>query len=499
MKKNDRQKLVKPKSSIKKEITQEDQIVQLSFQKLKEIFIRHFHDAMLEAGIFLMDTFYDGNAQNVFEKKPTNKGALHKLYKKLNHDRDDVPSKGWIYNAVSLAAHEKYFQIQNFQTFGNLGHSHKLLLLNVPDFSKKQEFAQAAIENKYSVREFKNYIKVQLSDNPPPIKFDLLKLPSQEKLVHENIEILENLRSSAKLKIETQIQKLDGYKKAVRRIDTAIKKNNPSQAELKRAVKNNEWTISRNNMNFSTGCSNDCLYCYGRYMPYVNKLSKDAKTKGKDFKWSDAKIRKKDVNKSQPLRDGRIGFPTSHDITPDNINEYLIVLGKLLKAGNEVMIISKPDFTCIKAICKASSFFKDKILFRFTITAKSAEVLKFWEPNAPVYKERVQSIKYAFDNGFQTSVSMEPMLEFSRVQEIVEETMPNITDALWFGKMNHIKAFNTPDEKLKEELEKVEDGQSDGNIKHLYSIYKDNPKIKWKLAFKELLGIPLPPAPGMDI
>jgi len=224
-----------------------------------------------------------------------------------------------------------------------------------------------------------------------------------------------------------------------------------------------------------------------------------AEAKGKVFNWDEAKIRKKDVNKSRSLHDGRVGFPTSHDITPENLNDYLIVLGKLLKAGNEIMIISKPNLECIKSICQASAFFKNKILFRFTITAKSADILKFWEPNAPVYEERVQALKYAFDNGFQTSVSMEPMLEFNRVQEMVGDMMPYITDALWFGKLNHIKSFDSPDKRLTEELKKVKGGQSDENIKHLYSIYKDNPKIKWKLAFKELLGIPFPPAPGMDV
>jgi DNA repair photolyase len=494
---------IKNKSSNTTSVVSQDDagelIVQEALQKLKEIFHRHFHEAMLEAGNYLMDIFYAGEFKRVFDKNPVNKGALNKLHAKLNQNNDNVPSRGWLYNAVTLAAHEKYFQLNNFQTFGNLGHSQKLLLLNVPDFSKKQNIAQTALDKKFSVRELKDYIKKQQSSGQVSLQFDLLKLPSQEVLVHESIEILEDLKRSAELKIKTQIEELGGYKKAAKKIDTAIKKRNPSQAELKRAVKNNEWTISRNNVNFSTGCTNDCLYCYGRYMPYANKLSIDAKAEGKEFKWGDAKVRKKDVNKSQPLRDGRIGFPTSHDITPENLNDYLTVLGKLLKAGNEVMIISKPDFNCIKAICQASAFFKDKILFRFTITAKSADVLKFWEPNAPAYEERIQSLKYAFDNGFQTSVSMEPMLESSRATEMVEEMMSYITDALWFGKMNHIKAYNSPDEKLKEELGKVEDGQSDENIKHLYSIYKDNPKIKWKLAFKELLGIPLPPAPGMDV
>jgi len=48
-------------------------------------------------------------------------------------------------------------------------------------------------------------------------------------------------------------------------------------------------------------------------------------------------------------------------------------------------------------------------------------------------------------------------------------------------------------------LEKVQAWHSDDNIKALYEIYRDNPKIKWKLAYKDVLGVHLPSAPGMDI
>ncbi|WP_320043773.1 hypothetical protein [uncultured Desulfobacter sp.] len=88
---------------------------------------------------------------------------------------------------------------------------------------------------------------------------------------------------------------------------------------------------------------------------------------------------------------------------------------------------------CIQAICNASIFFKDDILFRFTITAKSSDVLKFWEPNAPSYEDRLDCLKYAYEAGFQTSVSIEPMLEYPRAQEMVDEMLPYITDAVWFA------------------------------------------------------------------
>jgi hypothetical protein len=67
------------------------------------------------------------------------------------------------------------------------------------------------------------------------------------------------------------------------------------------------------------------------------------------------------VDTPQQLRDGLVGFPSSHDIFPEILDPYLFVLGKLLRAGNEVLIVTKPNIECISAICAVSQFFKDKL------------------------------------------------------------------------------------------------------------------------------------------
>jgi DNA repair photolyase len=428
-----------------------------------------------------------------------------------------------------------------FHTYGNLFLSHKVALLKVKDSTKKQELIEEESKNPSTVRDFIQKVQklVPPGTDKPLTLPSLLKKPDElikeehaEKLTIEALKskqarTLENLKKITKEKhqnvqteidtlkkhLETRQKSLEKYVEVQGNIEEAIQfKNNAQQRpkkkasktkvkekELRKSIKNNEWTKSKNNFNISTGCSNDCLYCYGRYMPYARKLAKDAEAKGEEWNWKEPTIRQKDVQAKHSLRDGRVGFPTSHDITPDNLQDSLKVLKKILEAGNDVLVISKPRLDCIKAVCQAFPTYKEKILFRFTISGKSEEVLSFWEPNAPSYDERWEALKYAFDKGFQTSVSIEPMLEYARAQEMVQDFMPYVTDAIWFGKMNHIPAFKDPDGHLKEELAKVEAGHTEENIKALYEIYKDNPKIKWKLAFKDVLGIPLPPAPGMDV
>ncbi|WP_155303578.1 hypothetical protein [Desulfosarcina widdelii] len=68
--------------------------------------------------------------------------------------------------------------------------------------------------------------------------------------------------------------------------------------------------------------------------------------------WPLERIREKDVIKPQKSYDGRVMFPSSHDITPANLDACMTVIGNLLGAGNEILIVSKPRFECIDRICR---------------------------------------------------------------------------------------------------------------------------------------------------
>jgi DNA repair photolyase len=215
--------------------------------------------------------------------------------------------------------------------------------------------------------------------------------------------------------------------------------------------------------------------------------------------WKVEKIRQKDVDKGYRKRDGLIMFPSSHDITPTNFQACHTVLDKLLKAGNEVLIVSKPHFECIIKICRYFTEYKDKILFRFTITATDDEKLSFWEPGAPQYHERKQSLKIAWHLGFRTSVSVEPMLDPGCIDDLIAELDPLVTDTIWIGLMQHFQFIRIEDKAVEEAIEKIKDGQTVEKIRPIYEKHKDNPKIRWKDSIKKLLGLPLIDKPGLDI
>lgn len=201
-----------------------------------------------------------------------------------------------------------------------------------------------------------------------------------------------------------------------------------------------EWSDS--SVNCFYGCSNNCGYCYA-------KKSWEHYRKNRGYppkKWDIPEPNFKAINKSYKKRSGRVMFPTSHDITPETLEHCLTVLEKLLKSSNEILITSKPDPYCIMAILNKFEDYTSQIQFRFTITSYSEKRLKFWEPNAPSYLERLDSLFTAFHRGFKTSVSIEPFLDKNPLK-IIEKVAPYCTESIWIGVMNYIRIEGiTPEE-----------------------------------------------------
>ncbi len=245
-----------------------------------------------------------------------------------------------------------------------------------------------------------------------------------------------------------------------------------------------EW--SAHSVNCISGCSNGCLYCYGRSQALRFKRIKV----GVD--WIAEQVREKAVKQNRYKKEGTIMFPTTHDITENNLGACRTVLKKLLKAGNQVLIVSKPSLECVGDLTRVLDEFKDQILFRFTIGALDDRILKFWEPNATSFSERRGALRIANARGFQTSVSCEPLLEPENVQELVNELDPYVTDTIWIGCANKLPQRTAWCEGLPglaEEIARIHAGQEPERIREIYELLKDNPKIRWKDSYKKVLGM----------
>jgi len=252
-----------------------------------------------------------------------------------------------------------------------------------------------------------------------------------------------------------------------------------------------EWAVA--NIDCCTGCSHDCRYCYARYDQVVRKQQLTPE------QWRQCVVRQEDVEAIQPLYDGQVMFPTTHDIVPENLAACITVITNLCTAGNRVLVVSKPHMACIPVLCRELEPFREQILFRFTLTARDARILSYWEPGAPGYEERRQCLCHTFEAGFATSVSVEPMLDSGDVVAMVRDLLPCVSHSIWLGKMNRIDKRVAVESELDQEMvEAVRAGQTDARIQEIYNELGNEPLVRWKESMKAVLGLELAQKPGMD-
>lgn len=252
-----------------------------------------------------------------------------------------------------------------------------------------------------------------------------------------------------------------------------------------------EWAVAE--INCCCGCSHGCRYCYARYDLVERKKYVTAD------EWAECQIIDEDVERQQLLYPGQVMFPTEHDIVPENLDACISVIRNLLVAGNRVLIVSKPHLLCISRLCSEFAANKEMLLFRFTITARKKSVLSFWEPFAPAYAERKSCLEHAYNLGFATSVSVEPMLDTGDVVEMVDELLPWISHSIWLGKMNKIEQRVVSDsDAMVAEVARINKGQSDEKLLELYQKLSHSAKVFWKESIKKVIGLPLLDKVGLD-
>jgi hypothetical protein len=289
-----------------------------------------------------------------------------------------------------------------------------------------------------------------------------------------------------------------------------------------------DW--AQHNVNCCFGCSHGCLYCYAREIALRYKRI----ASGAD--WTRERCNAAgaiaDETKYGARHKGVVMFPTAHDITAGNINEATIVLLSLLEAGNHVLLVTKPSLVIMTRVADlwmgvlvawqhahpslgiklGAPAFDGGLEVRCTITCLDERERRFWEPGAPKIVERIEALRLAYNRGLLTSVSIEPCLQPDRVARLVEIVTPYVRGTIWIGKCNDLRrrtawrreelavrcierhdgtmpvgAFADPD-KFDEMLAALEAQQTDAAVMDVYRRLKDNPKVRWKDSYAEVIA-----------
>ena len=254
-----------------------------------------------------------------------------------------------------------------------------------------------------------------------------------------------------------------------------------SKKAPKRASGTREW--AETTVNCIVGCSHDCRYCYARY----SAVDRFHHVKRGD--WTKERVREEAVSRNWGYRHGVVMFPSAHDITPNTLEPCMAVLRKLIAAGNSVLVVTKPHLEVVRAICVEFAKNVNRPTFRFTIGSCNEKKLAYWEPGAPTFRERLKALKYAFNAGFKTSISTEPLLDPEDPYPLFKKLIPYVNGEFWVGKMRkHETRVDLETDEDREMLAKIIEFQTDEHImKGIVGALGGHPQIRWKDSIKEVI------------
>jgi DNA repair photolyase len=227
-------------------------------------------------------------------------------------------------------------------------------------------------------------------------------------------------------------------------------------------------------------CPNQCKYCYIKGMN--KRFGRAARDKDMTDEKRDLFVAKKEkVDKKWRKNKNKrklIMFPSSHDIFPENVEDYCVIAEKIIKAGHQILCVTKPDLSCVKIICDKMKKYKNEFRFRFTIGTHNNELLKKWEPYAPSFQERLDSIIDAKEAGFFTSISAEPLLDDPT--ELIQMTEKYV-DEIWIGPMSYVAELRD-DSELFDNYNEVKKMLPD-----IFEKFKNHPKVWFKEGLRKMV------------
>jgi hypothetical protein len=230
--------------------------------------------------------------------------------------------------------------------------------------------------------------------------------------------------------------------------------------------------------NIAIGCIHNCRYCYGKENHWYRFHRTDD--------WATEKLK---PGLPQMPRNKRVMFPSCHDISPFYLAPAIEAIRCLLDRGNQVLVVSKPHLVCVRRLLAEFAAEKQRLLFRFTIGSFNRRLTDWWEPGAPPPAERLKCLQLAHRGGFQTSVSIEPMLDdIADAERTATTVLPWVTETIWIGRMNKVRTRVRPaDAEAEAACDRICRVQSDEEMLRLVAALGHHTQIRWKESISRLL------------
>lgn len=204
------------------------------------------------------------------------------------------------------------------------------------------------------------------------------------------------------------------------------------------ALHNRQWSQHIHNILTATSnCANDCAYCYMKTLKH--------RFHGSDLE--DLTMHTDPARVIKGWRRVRAGeapkmfmFPSSHDIFPEFVDDYILAARAILAAGHELMVVTKPRRPVVDALMRALARHRGRVVFMLTITTSAPGQMAKYEARAPPLAERLACLQALHAAGFRTAVSVEPYLSDPRATLAL--VRPYVTEKVWIGPMSGVSGLS---------------------------------------------------------
>jgi hypothetical protein len=232
----------------------------------------------------------------------------------------------------------------------------------------------------------------------------------------------------------------------------ATAKDRESALKAVKALGGTQWSMHIYNIaKKESQCPNACRYCYmigirHRFWgadlpsdPHDSKGPQEAAASAapaqieelRPLELDDKKIAKKWSSRAVAKL---IMMPSSHDIVPSILPQFIATARAILAAGHSLLIVTKPREDCVIPLDDALAEYRARIIYRLTITSTDPAILAYWEPRAATFDERLRVLRTLHERGCITSVSIEPMLSDPR--PLIAAVRPFVSETIWIGTMS---------------------------------------------------------------
>lgn len=191
-------------------------------------------------------------------------------------------------------------------------------------------------------------------------------------------------------------------------------------------------------LNYYSGCSHRCFYCYvPRMMKVFNSSYNHSNNEYKDKMNEISTSAKKNYNTNSQVL---LSFTTDPYCELDNkVMATRDVLQILYDNRIPTAILSKGGNRLLRDIDLFKKF-KNNIKVGATIVVYDDNISMQYESGAPVTSERIESLRKISEVGIKTWISMEPVIIPDQSFKVVEATY-NFVDHYRIGKLNGFKVL----------------------------------------------------------